>query len=265
MVRLGQMIMLILGGLLIGVATLLDSFFRFRMQDIGDKWALLQGGAFDYSRYHKVRKQQGWAAWPVYVMWAAIICGIALLIAGFFSYFGTSPLRRGASGHKTVTVDWNAELAKAKAGIEKNPKSAFWHNQAGIAYDALGDFQAAVKELKLACTLDRSDQGNYYSLYALYKRKSMHSEERQVLLDALEIDPNNPVGRFEFAYILEEERHWSDALREYRVAKSLAANVEGPKYRDLRGGVYEIAGIREEADRSIERVAKLNESVGQKP
>jgi len=25
------------------------------------------------------------------VLWAAIICGIALLIAGFFAYFGTSP------------------------------------------------------------------------------------------------------------------------------------------------------------------------------
>jgi hypothetical protein len=38
------------------------------------------------------------------------------------------------------------------------------------------------------------------------------------------------------------------------VAKSLAANVEGPMYRDLRGGVFEIRRIREKADRSIERV-----------
>ena len=167
--------------------------------------------------------------------------------------------------HKTVTVDWKAELTKAKAGIEKNPKSAFWHNQAGIAYDALGEFETAVKELRLACTLDPSDPGYYYSLYALYKRKSMHSEQRKVLLDALEIDPNNPIGRFEFAYILEEEKRWADSLREYRVAKSLAANVECPMYRDLRGGVDEIAGVRAEVDRSIERVAKLNESARQQP
>src|SRR6266704_2245773 len=145
--------------------------------------------------------------------------------------------------HRIVNVDWKAELAKAKAGIEKNPKSAFWHNQAGIAYDALGEFETTVKELRLACTLDPSDPGYYYSLYALYKRKSMHSEQRKVLLDALEIDPNNPVGRFEFAYILEEEKHWADSLREYRVAKSLAANGEGPMYRDLRGGGYGVAGV----------------------
>jgi len=167
--------------------------------------------------------------------------------------------------HGSVPVDWKAELAKAKAGIEKNPKSAFWHNQAGIAYDALGNFETALKEIKLACTLDPSNPNNYYSLYALYKRKSMHSEQRQALLDALEKDPNNPVGCFELAYILEEEKHWADSLREYRVAKRLAANVEGPMYRDLRGGVYEIAGVREEVDRSIERVAKLNESARQQP
>lgn len=55
------MIMLVLGAVLIGVAAVLDSFFRIRMQRIGDKWALL------YSLYHKARKEQGWAAWPVYV------------------------------------------------------------------------------------------------------------------------------------------------------------------------------------------------------
>lgn len=120
-----------------------------------------------------------------------------------------------------------------------------------------------MKELKLACTLDPSNTNNYYSLYALYKRKSMHSEQRRVLLDALGIDPNNPVGRFEFSFILEEEKHWADALREYRVAKSLAASVKGPVYTDVRGNAYDVAGVREEVDKAIERVAKLNESARQ--
>jgi len=85
------MAMLILGVILIGFATVLDTVFRARMTRIGHKWALLEGGAFDYSRYHRERKQHGWAAWPVYLMWAALVCGIALLIGGFFTYFGASP------------------------------------------------------------------------------------------------------------------------------------------------------------------------------
>lgn len=161
--------------------------------------------------------------------------------------------------HRSVTVDWKAELAKAKAGIEKNPKSAFWHNQAGVAYDALGDFENAVKEIKVASTLDPSNPNHDYALYALYKRKGMHAEQRQTLLDALEKDSNNPVGRFEFAYILEEEKHWSDSLREYREAKRLAASVKGSQYTDSRGNVYEVEGVREQVDKAIDRVARMNE------
>jgi tetratricopeptide (TPR) repeat protein len=180
----------------------------------------------------------------VLLTFICVLCGAAVLLAQ----------------HGTVTVDWKAELAKAKAGIEKNPKSAFWHNQAGVAYDALGDFESAVKELKLASTLDPSNPNNDYTLYALYKRKAIHSEQRKVLLDALEKDPNNPVGRFEFAYILEEEKHWQDSVREYQVAKQLAASVKGSKYIDSRGNVFEVEGVREEVDKAIDRVGKLNES-----
>jgi hypothetical protein len=85
------MVMIILGGLLLVIGGALDSVFRFRMFRTGQRWALLQGGAFDYSHYHKVREEHGWASWPVYLMWVAWTCGIALLIAGFFAYFGSSP------------------------------------------------------------------------------------------------------------------------------------------------------------------------------
>jgi tetratricopeptide (TPR) repeat protein len=187
---------------------------------------------------------------------------IALLIFALVFCGAVNPSFISAQ-HGSVAVDWKVELAKAQAGIEKNPKSAFWHNQAGVAYDALGDFKKAVKELKLASTLDPSNPSNDYVLYALYKRKSMHREQRQVLLDALEKDPNNPLGHFEFAYILEEEKYWADSLREYQVAKRLAASVKGPSYIDPRGGWYDVDPVRAEVDKAIERVAKLGESAPQ--
>jgi tetratricopeptide (TPR) repeat protein len=176
---------------------------------------------------------------------------------------GDSQLTSVQHEHGSVPVDWKAELAKAKAGIAKNPKSGFRHNQAGVAYDALGDFRNAVKELKLASTLDPSNPIDDYVLFAIYKRKAMLPEQRQVLLDALEKDSNNPVGQFEFAYVLEEEKHWADSLREYQVAKRLATSVKGPIYTDLRGNPYEVEGVREEVDKAIERVARLNQSTQQ--
>ena len=173
---------------------------------------------------------------------------------------GAAHSRFTLAQHGTVSVDWKAELAKAKAGIEKNPKSAFWHNQAGVAYNALGNYKNAVKELKLASTLDPSDPIHGYGLYAIYKRRAMLPEQGEVLLDVLEKDPNNPVGRFEFAYILEEEKHWADSLREYQVAERLAASVKGSMYIDPRGNAYGVDGLREEVKKAIDRVAKLNES-----
>jgi tetratricopeptide (TPR) repeat protein len=162
--------------------------------------------------------------------------------------------------HGSVSVDWNAELAKAKAGIKNNPKSGFWHNQAGVAYNALGDFQNAVKELKLASTLDPSNPIDDYTLYALYKRKGMRAEQREILLAALEKDSNNPLGHFEFAYILEQEKHWEDSLREYRVAKRLVTSETGSQYTDPVGGFYDVDGIRDEVDKAIDRVTKLNDA-----
>jgi tetratricopeptide (TPR) repeat protein len=174
---------------------------------------------------------------------------------------GASDSRVVLAQHGSVVVDWKAELAKAKAGIEKNPKSAFWHNQAGVAYNALGDVGNAMKELKLASTLEPSNPNGDYALYAVYKRRRIYpGKQREVLLDALEKDPRNPWGHFEFAYILETERYWSDSLREYQTAKRLVASVNGPVYTDPRGNPYDVDGVRGEVDKAIERVAKLNDS-----
>ena len=90
------MLLLMLGGILIGAATILDSIFRIRMTRIGQRKALLQGGAFNYSEYQRVRGLYGWAAWPVYLMWVLVLCGITLLIVGFFAKFGTHPLPHNA-------------------------------------------------------------------------------------------------------------------------------------------------------------------------
>lgn len=170
------------------------------------------------------------------------------------------PSLRVLAQDSSVPVNWQAELEKAKAGIEKNPDSAFWHNQAGVAYDALGDFKSAVRELKLASTLDPTNTISDYALYALYKRKGMLAQEREILLKALEKDPANPLGRFEFAGVLEKKGHPQDALREYREARRLVAAVKGSEYIDSRGNPYDIDGVRDEVDKAIARVTKLTAS-----
>lgn len=183
---------------------------------------------------------------------------ISLLISAFvLCGVGSSPL---LLGQRTVPIDWKALLEKAQAGIEKNPNSAFWHNQASVAYDALGYFDLAVKELKLASGLDPDDPGHDYSLFALYKRNGTLRQQRGALLSALEIDGDNPLGHFELGVVLEKEKHLQDSLREYRTAKVLTANVKSNQYTDRRRGVYEIEFVRTNVDDYIERLTKLKAS-----
>lgn len=157
-------------------------------------------------------------------------------------------------------VDWKDELRKAQVGIVKNPNSAFWHNQAGVAYDALGDFENAGRELTLASKLDSTNPVGYYSLYAFYQRKGTLAQQRQVLLNALEKDSANPLGHFQLAGVLEKEGHVDESLREYRMAKSLVSNVKGREYIDPRGNPYEVDVVRAEVEKCMDRVAKLKES-----
>jgi hypothetical protein len=87
----------IAGGILLGSGIALDLMFRLQMARLGQWAPLFKGGSFNYAEYHRVRIKQGWPAWPVYVMWALYVCGIGLLVAGFFAYFGTQP-QRGVQG-----------------------------------------------------------------------------------------------------------------------------------------------------------------------
>ena len=77
-----DLLILGLGAVLIAAATVLDFVFRLRMTRAGHKMALLLGGAFNYREYHKLRREHGWPAWPVYTMWVLITAGILLVVLG---------------------------------------------------------------------------------------------------------------------------------------------------------------------------------------
>ena len=77
--------MMICGIAVFAFGGVLDGIFRERMAQLGYKRAFLKGGTFNYKEYHQVRCANGWPAWPVYLMWASYICGIALLVAGLLT------------------------------------------------------------------------------------------------------------------------------------------------------------------------------------
>jgi tetratricopeptide (TPR) repeat protein len=180
------------------------------------------------------------------------------IFAALFAIAGSASFSRGASAqHGAVRVDWKAELEKARAKIAENPRSAFWHNQAGVAYDALGDFKSAVKELELASKLEPNNSMHEYVLYAMYKHKGMVVQEKQALLRAIERDPENPFGHSELGYLLEKEEKWSDSLKHYKCTEQLLTKVpRGKEYRDPIGNPFSVDYIREHIAEAIQRARR---------
>jgi tetratricopeptide (TPR) repeat protein len=169
----------------------------------------------------------------------------------------------GAHEHKTVQVNWREELNKTQSQLQRDPNSAFLHNQAAIAYDALGDFESFDREIHTAMTLDPRDPIHCYAAFAVYKRRHLADRSVSILDRALEIDPNNPFGHYEKAVIFENAKRWKNALTEYiatqelvRALKSDLSNLQRGEwtYLDARRNPYDVTELASRVDEDIIRV-----------
>lgn len=68
----------------IGVFAVLDTLVRLRLKDAGEGDAFFRGGALDYSKYLRLRRQRQWSVWPVYLIPIFLLAGIGLVAAALF-------------------------------------------------------------------------------------------------------------------------------------------------------------------------------------
>jgi hypothetical protein len=153
------------------------------------------------------------------------------------------------SSKKPVQIDWRAKLDATQKELSRNPDSAFLHNQAAVAYDALGDFENFDREIHIAIKLEPENPINCYMAYAVYKRRGLGKQQLSVLERALKIDPGNPFGHYEKAGILEDQKNWVGALAEYETTKRLLETLKSDSdriksntwtYVDPRGNPYDV-------------------------
>jgi Tfp pilus assembly protein PilF len=144
--------------------------------------------------------------------------------------------------------DASGRLKEIKRELEKNPRSAYWHNQSGLIYARMNNVEDARNEFLRAIELDSCSP--FYRLsYGMFLRriKDLAGSEAN-LRSALALDPRNPSVRFSLADLLEEEGQPSSAREEYE--KALLALQDAPmgrlekSYFDPRGDFYEIEGLQ---------------------
>jgi len=76
--------LLYVGIFLIGFSASIHYYLYLRLRDTGKNYVifnLLEEVSKDYLRN---RTKYGWPAWPAYLMWALLICGLVLFVTGVF-------------------------------------------------------------------------------------------------------------------------------------------------------------------------------------
>lgn len=195
---------------------------------------------------------------------ALCLCGQLISSCGQTAHPPREPQDSGKeSPHKVVQVDWPALLADIQKRLTKDPNSAFLHNQAAVAYDALGDFGNFDREINIAMKLEPDKSIHCYMAYAVYKRRHFRDKQISVLEKALQIDPGNPMGHYEKAGIFEDDKKWADALAEYQTTKRLLEWVKADQknfhnnnwtYLDRRGNPYDVSSEITHIEEDMHRV-----------
>lgn len=78
--------LLYLGVLLIGSSSAIHYYLYLRLRGTGKHYVafnLLERVSKDYLRN---RTKYGWPAWPVYLMWALLACGLIVFVIGVFRF-----------------------------------------------------------------------------------------------------------------------------------------------------------------------------------
>ena len=75
---------------------------------------------------------------------------------------------------------WREAMFRFKRAVEIQPDDAMSHNNLAVAYEANGEFDAAMKEYREALRLDRSNQHiqKNYSRFVEFTQKSKKRQER---------------------------------------------------------------------------------------
>jgi len=74
--------LLYLGVLLVGSSSAILYYLYLRLRDIGKRYVAFNLFATISADYLRNRTKYGWPAWPVYLMWALLACGLLVFVIG---------------------------------------------------------------------------------------------------------------------------------------------------------------------------------------
>jgi len=170
----------------------------------------------------------------------------------------------------TARLDYDdGQYAAAVRGflhaIELDPGYMKAHDNLGLCYEALGQYEDAIRSYEAAIRLNREQRSQSpwppLNLGLLYLRRDQLDEAEALFREALTADPRFAQGRYQLGVVLEKKGRPADAVQELEQAAALDPTYPEPEYALAR--LYRKRGDGERADRALALFQSLKKGKSQ--
>jgi tetratricopeptide (TPR) repeat protein len=157
--------------------------------------------------------------------------------------------------------EYTSAISRLRHVIELDPNMMRAHNNLGLCYDSLGQFEEAVQSFTRAIELNRRQEhpSAWPPLNLAVSLISLNrlDEAAARLHEALSYNPKFPQAHYQLGLVLEKERKFEEAIAPLQRAIALDPSYPEPHY--TLGRIYQRLGKRDEAQEQIEKFKKLKQ------
>jgi tetratricopeptide (TPR) repeat protein len=185
------------------------------------------------------------------------------LLTGYYSSFHiTSGIGLSHNIHNNLGLAYDRigkygeAIKELNEALRLNPDYIEVHNNLGVTYDRMGMPDEAVNELKKALNLNPNYTEAHSNLGNIYARSGRFEEAAGELQEALRINPDSAIAHNNLGNIYALQRRNEEAIQEFKEALRINPDY-APAHNNL-GNAYAEAGRHEDALREFQEALQLN-------
>jgi tetratricopeptide (TPR) repeat protein len=141
-------------------------------------------------------------------------------------------------------MQFTSAVANFRRALELDPAYMKTYDNLGLCYEALGQYDDAIRTYEQAMRLNREkSQPSPWppvNLGTLLVKLGKLDEAEAALLESLRFDPRFPTARYQLGLVREKQKRDSEAIAELRRAAELNPNYAEPHY--VLGRIYKRLG-----------------------
>ncbi len=156
-------------------------------------------------------------------------------------------------------MQFKAAVARFRKVLELNPQFMKGYDNLGLCYEALGQYDDAIRTYREAIRLNGEKPNPSpwppLNLGTLLVKVGKFDEARAALQDSLHYDPRFPKAHYQMGLLLEKEKKDEEAIKELNLAVKFDPTFPEPHY--VLGRIFQRLGDKQKADAAWSTFQKL--------